>query len=207
MMKCDLVAPARRLHTLAGMSQFRLVALLLVAAAGCYSDAPAQSTLPQPQYVSGPPGGNIDPGYGYNAYSDDPGYQAAEPTVDPAPAPSDAVPFEAAPGAAAPGAAVPGAAAPALASPPAVEDDDEAPEVAEGSPAPDGAVAPTAGVTDPEIDTTLDGYGQWIDTDDYGQVWRPDATVVGVDFTPYESGGSWEYTDAGWAFACDYPWG
>jgi uncharacterized membrane protein YgcG len=31
--------------------------------------------------------------------------------------------------------------------------------------------------------------------------------VVGVDFTPYESGGSWAYTDAGWAFACDYPWG
>jgi hypothetical protein len=30
---------------------------------------------------------------------------------------------------------------------------------------------------------------------------------VGVDFTPYESGGSWAYTDAGWAFACDYPWG
>ncbi|HET7499892.1 MAG TPA: DUF6600 domain-containing protein, partial [Kofleriaceae bacterium] len=33
------------------------------------------------------------------------------------------------------------------------------------------------------------------------------ATVVGVDFTPYESGGSWQATDAGWAFACDYPWG
>ena len=72
---------------------------------------------------------------------------------------------------------------------------------------PEAPTDPTAGVTDPEIDTTLSGYGQWIDTDDYGQVWRPDATVVGVDFTPYESGGSWEYTDAGWAFACDYPWG
>jgi len=50
---------------------------------------------------------------------------------------------------------------------------------------------PIAIVGDAEIDATLEGYGQWIETDDYGQVWRPDATVVGVDFTPYESGGSW----------------
>jgi uncharacterized membrane protein YgcG len=73
--------------------------------------------------------------------------------------------------------------------------------------APDPAAAPTASVTDAEINATLDGYGQWIDTDDYGEVWRPDATAVGVDFTPYESGGSWVYTDAGWAFSCEYPWG
>ncbi|HEY0483137.1 MAG TPA: DUF6600 domain-containing protein, partial [Kofleriaceae bacterium] len=81
-----------------------------------------------------------------------------------------------------------------------------------GAPGPDDVAqapqpAPTGTVTDPEIDATLDGYGQWIQTDDYGPVWRPDATVVGVDFTPYESGGSWVDTDAGWAFSCDYPWG
>jgi hypothetical protein len=62
-------------------------------------------------------------------------------------------------------------------------------------------------VTDPEIAAALGGYGQWIETDDYGEVWRPDATVVGADFTPYESGGSWADTDAGWAFASDYSWG
>jgi uncharacterized membrane protein YgcG len=80
-------------------------------------------------------------------------------------------------------------------------------EVAEAAPTPDGSADPTGGVTDAEIDATLGGYGQWVDNDDYGQVWRPDATQVGVDFTPYESGGAWEQTDAGWAFACDYSWG
>ena len=44
--------------------------LPLVVAASCYSEAPTQSTLPstQPQsaYVSGPPGGAMDPGYGYS---------------------------------------------------------------------------------------------------------------------------------------------
>ncbi|NVB80174.1 MAG: hypothetical protein HOV81_17400, partial [Kofleriaceae bacterium] len=62
-------------------------------------------------------------------------------------------------------------------------------------------------VTDAEIDMTLDGYGEWIETDDYGRVWRPYATEVGVDFTPYESCGSWIWTDWGWSFTCDWDWG
>lgn len=170
-----------------GMSEFRLVALLpLVVAAGCYSDTPSQSTLPQSRYVSGPPGGAIDPGPGGDQDADVPAYEADEaPTAADAPAPSE-MPSTEAPVSAAP---APDPADPALAPPP------EAPSDA------------IASVTDGEIDATLDGYGQWIETDDYGQVWRPDATVVGVDFTPYESGGSWQYTDAGWAFACDYDWG
>ena len=48
-----------------------------------------------------------------------------------------------------------------------------------------------ADVDDTEIDTTLQGYGSWDEDPDYGRVWRPDATVVGADFTPYESCGSW----------------
>src|ERR1700688_3632312 len=50
---------------------------------------------------------------------------------------------------------------------------------------PNAAGEPTGDVNDVEIDATLDGYGQWEDNDDYGRVWRPDATVVGADFTPY----------------------
>jgi hypothetical protein len=169
----------------------------------------------------------MDPGYGYNQYEGDPASEAAEsPTEDNAPAPSETAPMQAPPG--------PSAAAPVLApapQPASPEDgqaigaigptgptgDDQALEdgqplennqpVAEGAPGPAVPADPTAGVTNPEIDAALDGYGQWVETDDYGQVWRPDATVVGVDFTPYESGGSWEYTDAGWAFSCEYPWG
>ena len=197
------------------MSQLRLAALVTLLAAGCYSEAAPQSTLPEPQYVPGPPGGAIDPGYGY-AYATDgsganvgPGIAATDP-ADPAddddrdddtdPAANGAFDPARDPSLGAPGSAAPVAPAP------------RADDVAQL----DGAARfgttsdpgdPTASVSDEEIDATLDGYGEWVQTDDYGQVCRPDATVVGVDFTPYESGGSWTYTDAGWAFACDYPWG
>jgi uncharacterized membrane protein YgcG len=143
----------------------------------------------------------MDPGYGYDPQAGNPGSRTAGPPIAAnTPAPSEMAPEDATAGPAVP--------APAPANPafdPAPGED--AQDVAEAPPNPDVPAEPTAGVTDPEIDTTLSGYGQWVDTDDYGQVWRPDATVVGVDFTPYESGGSWAYTDAGWAFACDYSWG
>src|SRR5262249_7705747 len=57
----------------------------------------------------------------------------------------------------------------------------------------------TATVTDAEIDSTLEGYGMWIEDEEYGRIWRPSATVVGVDFTPYETCGTWVWTeDYGW---------
>ena len=62
-------------------------------------------------------------------------------------------------------------------------------------------------VTDAEIDATLEPYGEWVESADYGLVWRPYATVVGVDFTPYESGGQWVYTDFGWTFTSEWDWG
>ncbi|HEY5951233.1 MAG TPA: DUF6600 domain-containing protein [Kofleriaceae bacterium] len=61
--------------------------------------------------------------------------------------------------------------------------------------------------TDGEIDSTLDGYGEWVYIEGYGEVWRPYPTVVGVDFTPYETCGSWVWTDWGWTFACEWDWG
>jgi hypothetical protein len=184
----------------------------LVAAAGCYNDAPSQSTLPQfqpqAQFVSGPPGGDGDPGYGYgqSQAGGEPSFEAEEiPPGETAAPPSEMAPPEA------PVAAPADLAAPAPEPGPGPtadgEDGEDDDDVADATPTPDGATAPTASVTEGEITATLDGYGQWIETDDYGQVWRPDATVVGVDFTPYESGGSWQYSDAGWAFACDYRWG
>jgi hypothetical protein len=69
------------------------------------------------------------------------------------------------------------------------------------------ASAATAPVNDDEINQTLAPYGEWTDVDGYGRVWRPNATVVGVDFTPYETAGSWVDTDAGWSFSCDWDWG
>jgi hypothetical protein len=50
----------------------------------------------------------------------------------------------------------------------------------------------------------LSPYGQWINNPDYGYVWMPS---VAPDFTPYGSNGHWVYTDEGWTWDSDYPWG
>jgi hypothetical protein len=50
----------------------------------------------------------------------------------------------------------------------------------------------------------LSPYGQWIDYQQYGYVWMPD---VGPDFKPYATNGNWVYTDGGWTWASNYPWG
>lgn len=50
----------------------------------------------------------------------------------------------------------------------------------------------------------LSPYGQWIEDPQYGYVWMPDA---GADFKPYATNGHWVYTDEGWAWDSDYPWG
>ncbi len=61
---------------------------------------------------------------------------------------------------------------------------------------------------DVEIDSTLSGHGEWIEIENYGRVWRPYTSAVGLDFTPYESCGSWVWTeDWGWTFACEWDWG
>ena len=187
------------------MSQVRLAALAtLLAAAGCYADAPPQSTLPEPRYVSGPPGGAMDPGYAtppYAGRSRGAEIGPAQPQVgEDGDDGDDGVPTESPPPAPAP-------LDEAQAGPAAPGDPGDLAQIGPPPGAPGAPTPGTATVSDDEVDAALDGYGQWIDTEGYGQVWRPDATVVGVDFTPYESGGSWAYTDAGWAFASDYPWG
>jgi len=53
----------------------------------------------------------------------------------------------------------------------------------------------------------LSPYGEWVDVAPFGAVWRPYDSVVGVDFVPYTTGGSWVYTDAGWAFDSTWSWG
>ena len=53
----------------------------------------------------------------------------------------------------------------------------------------------------------LSPYGSWVSTAEYGQVWIPSTAVVGADFTPYYSGGRWNYTDYGWTWVSDYSWG
>jgi uncharacterized membrane protein YgcG len=60
------------------------------------------------------------------------------------------------------------------------------------------------------FDETLSPYGQWVDTGEGpndGHAWRPDPDVVGEDFQPYATGGHWVYSDWGWTWESDYPWG
>jgi hypothetical protein len=53
----------------------------------------------------------------------------------------------------------------------------------------------------------LSPYGEWFEHPPYGPVWRPHRHVVGVEFTPYVTGGRWVYTEYGWVFDTDWRWG
>ena len=53
-------------------------------------------------------------------------------------------------------------------------------------------------------DAELSWNGEWIDTPEYGTVWRP--RRVSDDWQPYVYG-RWVWTDAGWAWASDEPFG
>ena len=148
------------------------------------STGPGDDSYVEPTW-SGPPGGAIDPGYGYEDPARSPSAQGADPAFDPS------------------GTAYGGA----MYGGQAYGDPWADPSATGGAPA-EWAGA-TSDVTDGEIEMTLDAYGEWVEDVDYGRVWRPYTTVVGADFTPYESCGSWVFTDYGWTFqSCDeWAWG
>jgi hypothetical protein len=50
-------------------------------------------------------------------------------------------------------------------------------------------------------------YGAWVDIAPYGLCWRPAEAQRIADWRPYCNMGHWEYTDAGWFWHSDYPWG
>lgn len=50
-------------------------------------------------------------------------------------------------------------------------------------------------------------YGQWVSVPGYGQCWVPTVESQVPDWRPYLNGGHWEYTENGWYWASDYPWG
>ncbi|HEX3627974.1 MAG TPA: DUF6600 domain-containing protein [Verrucomicrobiae bacterium] len=47
-------------------------------------------------------------------------------------------------------------------------------------------------------------YGTWVTVPGYGVCWEP---AVSPGWRPYYDGGHWEYTDAGYFWQSDYPWG
>jgi len=50
----------------------------------------------------------------------------------------------------------------------------------------------------------LSAHGAWIEVGSYGPCWRP--ASVAVEWSPY-SYGHWVWTDCGWYWASDEPWG
>ena len=49
--------------------------------------------------------------------------------------------------------------------------------------------------------------GTWVDVPGYGQCWRPAVLTDNPDWRPYYDGGHWVYTDDGWYWQSDRPWG
>jgi uncharacterized membrane protein YgcG len=50
----------------------------------------------------------------------------------------------------------------------------------------------------------LGGYGNWIQTSQYGYVWQPN--INDPNWAPYTDG-NWVYTNAGWTWNSNEPWG
>ena len=81
-------------------------------------------------------------------------------------------------------------------------------------PAPLAPAAPTIpgpGATSPVgfeyFREQLAPYGLWFQDPTYGWVWRPAPAGVDAYWRPYLDQGHWTYTDAGWCWQSDYPWG
>lgn len=54
--------------------------------------------------------------------------------------------------------------------------------------------------------TKLTPYGDWMETSDYGYVWRPYESERARDWRPYTNG-RWVYSDVGWMWVSEEPFG
>ncbi len=52
--------------------------------------------------------------------------------------------------------------------------------------------------------SSLEPYGEWVNTADYGMCWRPSG--ISLDWRPYTVG-HWVWTEYGWTWVSGYPWG
>lgn len=72
------------------------------------------------------------------------------------------------------------------------------------------ALAATTDTSEPESYDTfyrkLEPYGAWRETSDYGYVWQPEQAQRSSDWRPYADG-RWAYTDAGWTWISEEPFG
>jgi hypothetical protein len=54
--------------------------------------------------------------------------------------------------------------------------------------------------------TKLEHHGEWLETSDYGYVWQPREAERSRSWRPYTNG-RWAYTDAGWTWISEEPFG
>ena len=80
-----------------------------------------------------------------------------------------------------------------------------APPSGEAAPPPD-AVKPSGEVSKEAFVTRLTPYGKWVETPEYGRVFVPNAQAQSADWRPYVAG-RWVYTDWGWTWASEEPFG
>lgn len=76
--------------------------------------------------------------------------------------------------------------------------------------APEPTGPPDAGAPPPTMDSfqqQLAPYGTWVQVAGYGTCWRPSVAAFDVNWRPYGNEGHWIYTDGGWFWQSDYPWG
>jgi hypothetical protein len=92
-----------------------------------------------------------------------------------------------------------GAPPPPVNAPPDQDDTGQAPAQGDGSGAPNDSSASFQTFYD-----NLADQGTWIQSSDYGYVWQP--TITDADWAPYTEG-HWVYTDYGWTWVSDEPWG
>jgi hypothetical protein len=78
-------------------------------------------------------------------------------------------------------------------------------------PPPSATIAPPpsapGGPTFDSFHDQLSPYGSWVQEPGLGLCWRPTVAAVDPAWRPYGDAGHWIYTDAGWSWESDYPWG
>jgi hypothetical protein len=83
-----------------------------------------------------------------------------------------------------------------------------------GSPAPTAAPAAPAAEATPSAAVSFDyfhdqlaPYGNWVQVANYGWAWSPAVAAADGGWRPYADQGQWVYTDGGWYWQSQYPWG
>lgn len=107
-------------------------------------------------------------------------------------------------------AAAPAAPTPVTTTPPPPPVTDTAPPAAPVTAVPPPTAPPTDASSAPNLDAfraQLSPYGQWVDVPGYGLCWQPTVALADPMWRPYLDSGHWSYTDAGWSWDSDYPWG